>query len=59
MGAANAGVPLALFQQSFGWDGYFMAMAGASLLVVALLLPLANAKSYAQKQVEAAAGAGA
>jgi len=47
-GAANAGAPLAHLQGLLGWDGYFLAMAGASVMALLLLAPLADAKSRVQ-----------
>lgn len=52
MGAANAGIPLAALERQFGWNGYFGAMIGACVISLLLLAPLANAKSYVQKQQE-------
>jgi sugar phosphate permease len=37
----------------YGWNGYFTAMIGACVVSLALLLPLANAKSYVQAQKDA------
>ena len=39
-------------QVRYGWNGYFTAMIGACVVSLALLLPLANAKSYVQAQKE-------
>ena len=49
LGAANAGVPLALVVKHSGWDGYFTAMSAACVIALALLAPLANAKSFVQQ----------
>jgi sugar phosphate permease len=58
-GAANAGAPLALVVGSYGWDAYFATMAAASVAAVALLAPLANARSRAQEDQREAATAAA
>lgn len=55
LGAANAGVPLSLLVQQFGWDAFFATMVGASAVALLLLAPLANAKSFVQREKEAAA----
>lgn len=39
-------------QVHYGWNGYFTAMIGACVVSLALMLPLANAKSYVQLQGE-------
>lgn len=52
MGAAGAGIPLSYLQVHYGWNGYFTAMIGACVISLALMLPLANAKSYVQTQGE-------
>lgn len=52
LGAANAGVPLSMLVQTFGWDAFFATMVGASLLAILLLLPLLNAKSFVQRDEE-------
>ncbi|KAF8068291.1 uhpC [Scenedesmus sp. PABB004] len=49
-GAAGAGIPLSFLQARYGWDGYFSALLGACVVSLALLAPLANAKSWAQTQ---------
>lgn len=41
---------LLLSQVHYGWNGYFTAMIGACVISLALMLPLANAKSYVQTQ---------
>jgi sugar phosphate permease len=57
MGAANAGAPLALIVSKYGWEAYFFAMAAASVLAVALLAPLADARSRVQEEEEGARAA--
>ena len=59
LGAANAGVPLAALVQSRGWDAYFAALAAACGVVVLLVLPLAAAPSYTQKEARRAGAGGA
>ena len=51
-GAANAGVPLAHLVQNYGWNSYFAALAGACGIVLLLLAPMTNLKSYSQRQAE-------
>ncbi len=49
---------IAVFLQvHYGWNGYFTAMIGACVVSLALMLPLANAKSYVQLQKEGKAAA--
>lgn len=45
-GAANAGVPLAKIVQTYGWNAYFMSLAGACGIILLLLAPMTNLKSY-------------
>ncbi len=54
LGAACAGYPLGLIIQEFGWSGHFSTMIIASLLAVALLLPLWSTKEETAKEVQAA-----
>lgn len=49
--------PTVLPQVHYGWNGYFTAMIGACVVSLALMLPLANAKSYVQLQKEGKAAA--
>jgi sugar phosphate permease len=46
-------IPHCCAQVRYGWNGYFTAMIGACVVSLALLLPLANAKSYVQAQKDA------
>jgi sugar phosphate permease len=48
IGAANAGIPLSYVVKRYGWDGYFLTLAGAAAVALALLAPLANARSFVQ-----------
>ena len=57
LGAANAGIPLSIVVQQYGWNAYFMALLGACAVAVVLLLPMVNAKSYVQLQAEKKAAA--
>ena len=52
-GAANAGVPLAKIVQTYGWNAYFISLAGACGVVLLLLAPMTNLKSYSQRMEEA------
>ena len=56
LGAASAGLPLAMIMQNVGWDGYFMALIGCCMVPALVLLPLWNVKENktvkAQPQVE-------
>lgn len=49
LGAANAGVPLSLLVQQYGWDAFFAALLSASAVAILLLLPIVRAKSYLQR----------
>ena len=57
LGAANAGVPLSLLVQRYGWNAWFITMVGASVLALLLLAPLMDAKSFVQREAIAAAKA--
>lgn len=50
LGAANAGVPLSLLVQQYGWDAFFAALLTATFVGICLLAPLINAKSYLQRE---------
>eukprot|EP00223_Ostreococcus_mediterraneus_P004749 CAMPEP_0174580860 /NCGR_PEP_ID=MMETSP0929-20130131/2718_1 /TAXON_ID=548131 ORGANISM="Ostreococcus mediterraneus, Strain clade-D-RCC2572" /NCGR_SAMPLE_ID=MMETSP0929 /ASSEMBLY_ACC=CAM_ASM_000573 /LENGTH=322 /DNA_ID=CAMNT_0015762353 /DNA_START=575 /DNA_END=1543 /DNA_ORIENTATION=+ len=50
LGAANAGVPLSLLVQQYGWDAFFTALLSACALATLLLAPLVDAKSYLQRK---------
>ena len=50
LGAANAGVPLSLLVQQYGWDAFFAALLAACVVGIMLLLPLTRAKSYLQRK---------
>jgi sugar phosphate permease len=51
-GAASAGVPLALLVEKFGWNAFFASLGASCILVVLLILPMINLKSYSQKVEE-------
>ena len=50
LGAANAGVPLAALVQSKGWEAYFSALAACCGIVVLLMVPMALAPSWSQRE---------
>ena len=50
LGAANAGVPLSLLVQQYGWDAFFSALLSATAIGVCLLAPMIDAKSYLQRK---------
>ena len=51
-GAASAGVPLALLVEKYGWNAFFSSLGASCLLVVLLIAPMVNLKSYNQKVAE-------
>ena len=51
-GAASAGVPLAAIVEKFGWNAYFTALGASCGIVVLLILPCINLKSYSQRLAE-------
>jgi sugar phosphate permease len=53
LGAANAGVPLSLLVQRYGWDAFFATMIGASGVALLLHVPLKNANSLVQRDADA------
>ncbi|CEG00957.1 Major facilitator superfamily domain, general substrate transporter [Ostreococcus tauri] len=50
LGAANAGVPLSLLVQQYGWDAFFAALLSATAVGILLLAPMIDAKSYLQRK---------
>ena len=50
LGAANAGVPLSLLVQQYGWEAFFAALLTATMVGICLLVPLIDAKSYLQRK---------
>ena len=59
LGAANAGVPLSLLVQRFGWDAFFATLVGACAVALLLLAPISNAKSFVQRDADRAKRAAA
>ena len=51
-GAANAGVPLAMIVQRYGWNAFFVTMVVSCAVVVLLMTPMANLKSYSQREAQ-------
>lgn len=49
MGAAGAGVPIALLVQRAGWDAFFATLLAACGVLAALSLVLFGAQSSAQR----------
>lgn len=54
LGAASAGVPIALIVERFGWNAYFTALLASCGAILLLLAPMANLRSYVQSQGDAA-----
>eukprot|EP00898_Chlorokybus_atmophyticus_P000707 jgi/Chlat1/1637/Chrsp127S08673 len=50
LGAANAGAPLAMVVQKYGWGVYFTTLISACVICLVLLLPMMNLKSYVQQE---------
>ncbi|CAK0755091.1 hypothetical protein CVIRNUC_002347 [Coccomyxa viridis] len=50
LGAANAGIPLSIIVKSYGWEAYFVALGVACAMALLLLAPMANLKSYTQRE---------
>lgn len=61
LGAANAGIPLSLLVNKFGWNAFFTALFGACGVGILLLAPAFNAPSEVQRrerqQLQSAAAA--
>lgn len=55
LGAANAGVPLAMLVRKFGWDAFFLTLGSACVVAVCILSTLVNARSYVQRVQDAKA----
>lgn len=47
LGAASAGYPLGCITQSFGWEGFFITLAGCATVTTLLLIPLWNVRAQA------------
>jgi sugar phosphate permease len=54
-GAANAGVPLAFVVEKYGWNAYFAVLMACCGVVLVLMLPMMNLKSYSQQEALKAA----
>ena len=48
-------MPLAKIVQTYGWNAYFASLAGACGVILLLLAPMTNLKSYSQREEEAQA----
>ena len=57
LGAANAGIPLSLLVKRLGWSYFFLTLLIACGLALILLFPMRNAKSFIQREEEAAEAA--
>ena len=53
LGAANAGVPLSLLVQQYGWGAFFVALLMACAVGFALLAPITGALSEVQRKAVA------
>jgi len=49
LGAANAGVPLSLLVQQYGWNAFFAALLCACTVGTLLLAPVVGAESFVQR----------
>lgn len=49
LGAANAGVPLSMLVQQYGWGAFFIALLSACVVAFALLAPITGAQSEVQR----------
>lgn len=52
LGAANAGVPLSLLVQQYGWNAFFTALLLACFVGVMLLAPITRAQSQVQREAK-------
>jgi hypothetical protein len=50
-GAANAGVPLSLLVQQYGWNAFFAALLLACAAAILLLAPITGAQSHIQRSM--------
>ena len=48
LGAANAGIPLSIIVKQYGWEAYFVALLAACAMVLLLMAPMVNLKSFVQ-----------
>mmetsp|Transcript_9318 Transcript_9318/g.42327 ORF Transcript_9318/g.42327 Transcript_9318/m.42327 type:complete len:227 (-) Transcript_9318:1315-1995(-) len=51
LGAANAGVPLSLLVQQYGWNAFFAALLLACAAAILLLAPITGAQSHIQRSM--------
>ena len=51
-GAANAGVPLSLLVQQYGWNAFFSALLLACAAAILLLAPITSAQSHIQRSAK-------
>uniref|UniRef100_A0A6U2BE34 Major facilitator superfamily (MFS) profile domain-containing protein n=2 Tax=Micromonas pusilla TaxID=38833 RepID=A0A6U2BE34_MICPS len=51
LGAANAGVPLSLLVQQYGWNAFFAALLLACAAAIVLLAPITGAQSHVQRSM--------
>eukprot|EP00245_Coleochaete_scutata_P005699 TRINITY_DN19450_c0_g1_i1.p1 TRINITY_DN19450_c0_g1~~TRINITY_DN19450_c0_g1_i1.p1 ORF type:complete len:546 (-),score=94.08 TRINITY_DN19450_c0_g1_i1:402-2039(-) len=54
LGAANAGLPLSIIVKQYGWDAYFTTLIASCVILILLVLPMINLKSYVQKEEQLA-----
>uniref|UniRef100_A0A7S0IN39 Major facilitator superfamily (MFS) profile domain-containing protein n=1 Tax=Micromonas pusilla TaxID=38833 RepID=A0A7S0IN39_MICPS len=52
LGAANAGVPLSLLVQQYGWNAFFSALLLACAAAILLLAPITSAQSHIQRSAK-------
>lgn len=50
LGAANAGVPLSIIVRDYGWSSYFTTLFVSCGMVLLLLTPMINLKSFVQRE---------
>jgi sugar phosphate permease len=53
LGAANAGVPLYMLVQQYGWGAFFVSLLTACAAAIALLAPITGAQSEVQRAAKA------
>ena len=53
LGAANAGVPLSMLVQQYGWGAFFVSLLTACAAAIALLAPITGAQSEVQRAAKA------
>ena len=45
-------MPLAIIVQRYGWNAFFVTMVASCTVVVLLMMPMANLKSYSQREAQ-------